>query len=43
MKVKNLISNRSGEAVRNQFVITDTENNTIYFQSYNSTVAKVAP
>ena len=41
MKVKNLISNRSGEAVRNQFVIEDAQNNTIYFQSYESTVAKV--
>lgn len=25
------------------FVIIDTENDTIFFQSYNSTVAKVAP
>lgn len=41
MKVKNIISNRSGEAVRNQFVIIDDENNTTYFQSYESTVAKI--
>lgn len=43
MKVKNLISNRSGKAVRNQFVVIDTENDTIFFQSYDSMVAKVAP
>lgn len=43
MKVKNLISNRSGKTVRNQFVIIDSENNTIFFQSYDSVVAKVAP
>ena len=41
MKVKNLTSNRSGEAVRNQFVITDHARNTIYFQSYESIVAKI--
>lgn len=39
MKVKSIISPRSGEAVRNQFVIID--DNAIYFQSYESVVAKL--
>jgi hypothetical protein len=40
MKVKDLISERSGESVRNQFVIE--HNNNIYFQSYESVVAVVS-
>lgn len=39
MKVKFIISPNSGEAVRNQFVIID--DNAIYFQSYESVVAKL--
>lgn len=39
MKIKPIISPRSGEAVRNQFVIID--DNATYFQSYESVVAKL--
>ena len=38
MKVRSLISERSGNAVANQFVIEDGE--TTWFQSYNSIIAK---
>lgn len=38
MKVYNLVSKRSGEAVRNQFDIRDGNNS--YFQSYDSLIAK---
>ena len=40
MKVQNLINAR-GNANANQFIITDNENNTTYFQSYDSLVCKV--
>lgn len=38
MKIRNIISN-SGNAVRNQFLITDDQGNE-YFQSYDSIIAK---
>ena len=33
--------NDNGNAAANQFVIIDSENKTIYFQSYNTIIAKV--
>ena len=39
MKVRNVISENSGRAVANQFIIKDDEGNT-YFQSYDSIIAK---
>lgn len=39
MLVRNLLSEKSGREVANQFVIED--GNKVYFQSYNSVVAKV--
>ena len=43
LKVKNMVSASSGREVANQFVITnyDDFNNTVTFQSYNSTIAIV--
>ena len=38
MKVENMISS-NGLAVPNQFIIRD-DNNAVYFQSYNSIIAK---
>lgn len=40
MKVYNLTSPRSGAPVANQFEIRDDVNNTIYFQSYETMIAK---
>lgn len=43
LKVKNMVSASSGREVANQFVITnyDDFNNTVTFQSYNSTICVV--
>lgn len=38
MKVQNMISPRSGRPVANQFLVY-TNNNTVYFQSYDSVIA----
>ena len=40
IKVESIINQR-GNAVPNQFCITDNDNNTLIFQSYNSTIAIV--
>lgn len=40
MKVSQLVSNRSGKPVANQFAIIDDDGN-MYFQSYDSIIAKV--
>lgn len=40
MIVSNLINDK-GNAASNQFIITDIENNTISFQSYNSKICTV--
>ena len=39
MKVENITSNR-GNKIANQFEIRDNENDTVYFQSYNSIIVK---
>ena len=39
MKVENIESNR-GNKIANQFEIRDNENDTVYFQSYNSIIVK---
>ena len=39
MKVENIESNR-GNKIANQFEIRDNENDTVYFQSYNSMIVK---
>lgn len=41
LKVENMVSERSGRAVANQFVITDTENGITTFQSYDSTIVSI--
>ena len=38
MKVRNMTSSNSGREIANQFIITD--DNSMYFQSYNSIIAK---
>ena len=38
MKVRNVISSRSGKAVANQFIITNA--NGVYFQSYDSIIVR---
>ena len=40
IKVSNIQSNKGNE-IANQFIIKDTENNTTYFQSYNSIIVKI--
>jgi len=40
MKVKNLKSSR-GNSIPNQFEIYDYDNNSAYFQSYNSIIVKI--
>lgn len=37
MKVKNMISDKTGRAISNQFIIED--NSKTYFQSYNTVIA----
>jgi hypothetical protein len=37
MKVENMTSN-NGNKIANQFIIYDTDNNSTYFQSYNSII-----
>ncbi len=39
MKVENIESNR-GNKIANQFEIRDKENDTVYFQSYNTIILK---
>jgi len=39
MKVTNMISNRSGREVANQFEIRD--GNAVYFQSYNTIIVRI--
>ncbi len=39
MKVRNMTSDRTGQEVANQFIITDDEGNQ-YFQSYQTIIAK---
>ena len=41
MKVENMKSVRTGRAVANQFVITDSKRNAVWFQSYTSVIALV--
>lgn len=41
MKVKNMISDRTGRAIPNQFIIDDG-NGKIYFQSYNTVIALIS-
>ena len=41
MKVRNMISESSGQEVANQFIITD-DNGNVYFQSFQTVIAKVA-
>jgi hypothetical protein len=41
VKVQNITSERSGEAVRNQFIIK--VGNATYFQSYETMIAKTEP
>lgn len=40
LKVRNM-EGSSGREVANQFVITDTENNKVTFQSYDSTIIEI--
>lgn len=40
MKVQNMTSNKTNREIPNQFIITDEENNCIYFQSYQSIIVK---
>ena len=40
MKVSNKTS-KAGNRIANQFIITDAENNCVYFQSYDSIIAKI--
>ena len=40
MKVRNMVSDRSGREVANQFIIED-DNGNEYFQSYDSIICKV--
>ncbi len=42
MKVSNMVSNRTGKEVANQFSVEDDYGN-IYFQSYKSIIVKVSP
>ena len=41
LKVRNLTSSRSGREVANQFVIRDTENKKVTFQSYDSPIIEI--
>jgi len=40
MKISNLI-NSNGNAAPNQFIINDTKNNTLSFQSYDTTICSI--
>lgn len=40
MRVQNVISNKSGRPVVNQFIIRDSEHSAEYFQSYSSIIVK---
>jgi hypothetical protein len=40
MRISNMVSNRSGKEVANQFEIRDDQGN-VYFQSYKTIIAKV--
>lgn len=41
MRVANIVSERTGRGIANQFVIRDNERNSVYFQSYESVIALV--
>ena len=41
LKVENMKSPATGRKVANQFILTDTENNRVTFQSYDSMIAEV--
>ena len=41
MKVRNMISDRSGMEVANQFIIYDETNYIVMFQSYNSPIVSI--
>jgi hypothetical protein len=40
LKVKNMVSDRSGREIPNQFIIRNIDNSKIYFQSYDSLIAE---
>lgn len=41
LKVENMKSPKTGRKVANQFILTDTENNRVTFQSYDSMIAEI--
>lgn len=41
LKVENMKSPATGRKVANQFILTDTENNRVTFQSYDSMIAEI--
>ena len=41
MKVRNMVSKKTGKGIPNQFIISDIANNTVLFQSYDSIIIKL--
>lgn len=41
LKVENMKSPATGRKVANQFILTDTENNRVTFQSYDSMIVEI--